>query len=610
MLFAANISFDRNTKRKEQNHRTKPSQRMPAANIRVIVKFRPHNKIEAKADKATETKEKTDLKIIDVNTVQVDKKAMHFDHILEASTTQTDAFEAIAEKSCEDLLSGYNSTIFMYGQTGSGKTYSMYGDNDDRDIERMGIIPRCLGFIFEQLDQGKIEKHVIAYKLKISFLEIYNEQLKDLLHHDEDCPLRIRSTKLETYVEGLTSIEVTDISQVLKLINVANKNRVTEATNMNATSSRGHMLMQVDLWQKIRDQNTEAVETAKAYFADLAGSERTKKTGATGQRMKEAQNINLSLTVLGRTISALASKKKKVVPYRESKLTHILKDSLGGNCKTTLVITASTHIYNRDESVSTLKFGQRCKLIKTKAKINRIYTKNDLLVKVAQLERENEELRAMKMVSPNFDEAEMKSEKDEKLFAVQQELDDLQFSYNSERNVIEEVVNLLGFPLQKILDYAEHELLKKKCEEMGRLIKGLDEGHNRRESLLYTLDEDDVKAYGKKANYLNDAVANMVNSKEKKKKADKYWCWMDPDKQDGYCKYSETLSAYLDGMEKGEEENIRINDHIYLFCRTGKYRGYAEELKSKARLDLRKVTDNKMTVLNAVCKANENEDQE
>ena len=373
---------------------------LPINKIRVVVRFRPHNAMEEKSNAVEDVHSKT-LSIINDTTIQAESLLFGFDDVLTPKTSQNDAFKSIAHILCNDVLNGFNSTIFVYGQTGSGKTYTMYGDengNKEANIDKMGIIPRSISCIFERLELEKADGSIIEYSMKVSFVEIYNEHLRDLLvdRKQKRVPLKVRMNHaMRTYVAGLQWVPVSNIHEVLLLIHLANQRRTVSATRMNAVSSRGHLLARFSLTKKFRSNNTVITQVSDAHFGDLAGSEKMRKTGATGRRLTEANHINTSLTVLGRVITALTSKKKRVAPYRDSVLTHILKDSLGGNCKTTLVVTGSTHIYNRDETINSLKFGQRCKMIQSKsAKVNRVYTQNELLTRMSMLELDNAKLRA------------------------------------------------------------------------------------------------------------------------------------------------------------------------------------------------------------------------
>jgi len=191
-------------------------------------------------------------------------------------------------------------------------------------------------------------------------------------------------------MQGLIETQVHNVGDVLKLIAAALYRRTKAATQMNATSSRSHMLMRLTVITKTKKGQ---VRIGVGNFADLAGSEDQRKTGAKGQRLEEAKKINLSLLTLEKVINALSNPtRSKHIPYRESTLTHVLKDSLGGNCKTTLVVNVSPHIFNRSECKRTLHFAQRCKLIKNKAKINRVYTNDELMIKLKQMQDKNDKL--------------------------------------------------------------------------------------------------------------------------------------------------------------------------------------------------------------------------
>eukprot|EP01084_Bolivina_argentea_P101281 181621_1 len=207
----------------------------------------------------------------------------------------------------------------------------------------MGIIPRSVSYLFSEIED---DPEVLEARIKVSFVEIYKETLRDLLNPSSKKRLQIRlQANDETRISNLTETHVLTLLDVLQLMEVANSYRTKAETSMNHSSSRSHMLMVMTVATRIDDGS---IRVGKLNFCDLAGSEKIRKTNATGLRLKEAQKINLSLTILGQVISAL-SENKKHVPYRDSKLTHILKDSLGGNCKTTLIVCGTKHMFNRAE---------------------------------------------------------------------------------------------------------------------------------------------------------------------------------------------------------------------------------------------------------------------
>ncbi len=296
-------------------------------------------------------------------------------------------------------LEGYNATVLAYGQTGSGKTHTILGQTDqsddsvppELDESQAGVIPRALRALFYSLQKAKeasTETMTMDYKVKVQFLELYGEDIRDLLNPDPDGQkLSIRDGRagVEPEVIGIKEIEVESASDALLCLTRGSLRRVTRATAMNAESSRSHAIMSVIIEQTVTNfipnpKSTKPIEekstrNSKFHFVDLAGSERIKRTHATGQGVKEGININKGLLVLGNVISALASqatssKKESFVPYRDSKLTRLLKGSLGGNHKTLMVACLSPSGSNTEESLNTLRYANRAKNIQNKAVVN------------------------------------------------------------------------------------------------------------------------------------------------------------------------------------------------------------------------------------------------
>ena len=289
-----------------------------------------------------------------------------FDRVYDDKSNQQSIYEETAEPLIEEILKGYNGTIFTYGQSGSGKTYTMYG-TDLVDEDNQGIIPRVINKIFEFINAE--ENKEIKFELKFSMLEIYQEGLYDLLNPEtKSSDLRIKEhNKKGIYIENLSEVYISSQEEFLILIHEAEKFRIVKETGLNKCSSRSHLLFQLQITQKLPD-DTE--RRGLLNLIDLAGSEKVSKTHAIGETLNEAKKINASLSVLGKVISILAANNGEYVPYRESKLTRILKDSIGGNSKTILVVNCSTHSYNSDETIYTLNFAKRAKKIKNKVKIN------------------------------------------------------------------------------------------------------------------------------------------------------------------------------------------------------------------------------------------------
>jgi kinesin family member 5 len=279
------------------------------------------------------------------------------------SSQQGDIFDFSIRNTVEDVMNGYNGTVFAYGQTGAGKSYTMMGEMDDP--QKKGIIPRIVEQIFDAIMvHGSAS---VEYTVGISYLEIYMERIRDLLNPVND-NLPIHEGPKGPYVKGLREIYVGEVSEVYTAMHLGQRARVTASTNMNLESSRSHSIFLVTINQK--DVNTGSQKSGMLYLVDLAGSEKVGKTGATGQTLEEAKKINKSLSALGMVINALTDGKSSHVPYRDSKLTRILQESLGGNSRTTLIINCSPSSYNDAETVSTLRFGMRAKTIKNKAKVN------------------------------------------------------------------------------------------------------------------------------------------------------------------------------------------------------------------------------------------------
>uniref|UniRef100_A0A8C8C7W8 Kinesin-like protein n=1 Tax=Oncorhynchus tshawytscha TaxID=74940 RepID=A0A8C8C7W8_ONCTS len=311
--------------------------------IKVMCRFRPLNSSEVtRGDKYIPKFQGEDH-------VVVGSKPFQFDRVFQPNTTQEQVYNACAQKIVKDVLEGYNGTIFAYGQTSSGKTHTMEGNLHDTD--GMGIIPRIVQDIFNyiySMDEN------LEFHIKVSYYEIYLDKIRDLLDSFL-CP------------QGCTERFVCSPEEVMDTIDEGKSNRHVAVTNMNEHSSRSHSIFQINVKQE--NTATEQKLSGKLYLVDLAGSEKVSKTGAEGAVLDEAKNINKSLSSLGNVISALAEG-SGYIPYRDSKMTRILQDSLGGNCRTTIVICASPSAYNESETKSTLMFGQRAKTIKNTVCVN------------------------------------------------------------------------------------------------------------------------------------------------------------------------------------------------------------------------------------------------
>ncbi|XP_038051604.1 kinesin-like protein KIF13B [Patiria miniata] len=288
---------------------------------------------------------------------------------------QEKVFKCLGLDILDNSFEGYNACIFAYGQTGSGKSYSMMGTEDNK-----GIIPRLCDTLFERIAEHDDDPS-LSFKVEVSYMEIYNEKVRDLLDPKGKQNLRVREHKIYgPYVDGLSTLAVSSFENIDALMSEGNKSRTVAATNMNSESSRSHAVFNITVTQTLTDIETDVSgeKVSKISLVDLAGSERVQKTGSTGDRLREGGNINKSLTTLGLVISALADqsvpmkgkKKNTFVPYRDSVLTWLLKECLGGNSKTVMVATISPSSDNYEETLSTLRYADRAKRIVNHAVIN------------------------------------------------------------------------------------------------------------------------------------------------------------------------------------------------------------------------------------------------
>lgn len=280
------------------------------------------------------------------------------------NSRQEDIFDFSIRPTVDDILNGYNGTVFAYGQTGAGKSYTMMGSDIDDD-EGRGVIPRIIQQIFASILTSPSN---MEYTVRVSYMEIYMERIRDLLvPHNDNLPVHEEKSR-GVYVKGLLEVYVSSVQEVYEVLRRGGQARAVAATNMNQESSRSHSIFVVTVGQK--NVETGSAKSGQLFLVDLAGSEKVGKTGASGQTLEEAKKINKSLSALGMVINALTDGKSSHVPYRDSKLTRILQESLGGNSRTTLIINCSPSSYNDSETISTLRFGVRAKAIKNKAKVN------------------------------------------------------------------------------------------------------------------------------------------------------------------------------------------------------------------------------------------------
>merc|ERR1719278_1412291 len=293
-------------------------------------------------------------------------KTFTFDAVYDCNSKQLDLYAETFAPLVDSVLDGFNGTIFAYGQTGTGKTYTMEGVKDDQN--QRGVIPNSFDHIFSHIAKSENQQYLV----RASYLEIYLEDVRDLLAKDQTKNLELKERPdTGIYVKDLSSFVCKSISEIEHVMSVGNQNRSVGRTEMNEHSSRSHAIFIITVEYSELDAEGDAhIRVGKLNLVDLAGSERQAKTGAVGDRLKEATKINLSLSALGNVIAALVDGKSSHVPYRDSKLTRLLQDSLGGNARTVMVANLGPASYNYEESVTTLRFANRAKNIKNKPRIN------------------------------------------------------------------------------------------------------------------------------------------------------------------------------------------------------------------------------------------------
>ncbi|XP_034438417.1 kinesin-like protein KIF1A isoform X10 [Hippoglossus hippoglossus] len=361
---------------------------MSGASVKVAVRVRPFNSREIGKDSKCIIQMTGNTTTIANPKQAKDNKSFNFDYSYWSHTgpedvnyaSQVQVYRDIGEEMLLHAFEGYNVCIFAYGQTGSGKSYTMMGKQDVKD--QQGIIPLLCEDLFNKINYNT--DNSMSYSVEVSYMEIYCERVRDLLNPKNKGHLRVREHPLMgPYVEDLSKLAVTSYNDIQDLMDSGNKARTVAATNMNETSSRSHAVFNIIFTQKRLDAGTDntSEKVSKISLVDLAGSERADSTGATGTRLKEGANINKSLTTLGKVISALAEdtgpnknkKKKKVesfIPYRDSVLTWLLRENLGGNSRTAMVAALSPADINYDETLSTLRYADRAKQIRCNAVIN------------------------------------------------------------------------------------------------------------------------------------------------------------------------------------------------------------------------------------------------
>ena len=411
-------------------------------------------------------------------------KTFAFDNVYDWNNNQETIYKETAFPIVDSVIEGYNGTIFAYGQTGTGKTHTMEGQPEPRELR--GIIPRAFEQVFKQIDgtPGK------QFLVRVSFLELYNEEIRDLLSNNPKNKLDLREkADVGVYVKDLISFPVQNVEEMFGKLTVGRKNRAVASTMMNEGSSRSHSIFSITVEaSEVGVDGQDHIRMGKLNLVDLAGSERQSKTQATGDRIKEAININQSLTTLGNVISALVDPKSSHIPYRDSKLTRLLQDSLGGNTKTVMIANIGPADWNFDETLSTLRYANRAKNIKNKPKINE--DPKDAMLREFQdeISKLKEQLEQLHGGAPPGGSIGGGGAKGDKLVKVQdekkikemedriaREKEEIRIKAEEDRKKIEDQKNLAEAEKERLLEdlRKKEEVDKEVKENQSKLIKKL-----------------------------------------------------------------------------------------------------------------------------------------
>ena len=482
-------------------------------------------------------------------------KNFSFDHVFGPNVEQKYIYDTCAASVVDGCLSGYNGTIFAYGQTGSGKTHTMEGRPDPPTLR--GIIPNSFQHIFDHVSTAQD----LQFLVRASYLEIYNEEIRDLLSKDPKNSLDLKeSVDSGVYVKDLTSFVVKNVSEIDHVMQAGKKNRSVGVTLMNQTSSRSHSIFTIVI--ECCESAGDHIRVGKLNLVDLAGSERQSKTGATGDRLKEATKINLSLAALGNVISALVDGKSSHIPYRDSKLTRLLQNSLGGNAKTVMCANAGPADYNYDETLSTLRYANRAKNIKNKPKINEDPKDAMLREYQEEIKRLKEQLELTKggvMIDAQGNEVQVHNAKKEIVEKI------------VEREVIKEVkVGVSDEEMESIRMKATEEkemLMKQAQEDMKQLIDQQSRTAQERQELQDALDreaEDRAKIEDQKsklANKLKMMEEKLIKGGEVISKASKQEAALRKAEMDIRKREEQERQMARELAEK-EEANLQLEEHF------------------------------------------------
>ncbi len=565
--------------------------------VQVSVRIRPFNDQEKEIDPTTPIKS-VDKKNASLRIQkEYDSKNFSYDHIYPEDSIQSEIFEETSKAVVKSVLDGYNGTIFAYGQTGTGKTYTMVGEFKDQ--KNRGIIPRAFDYIFDYVKQDK--EH--TYNIKISFIQIYLEHIQDLIEPTKK-EIRIRESPEEgVYLEGVKWIPVKSTQECAEQFHKGEKNRVTESTIMNKDSSRSHAILiariekgitlSKEKMEELRKETNEKIKAERVmtisylYLVDLAGSERVKKTKAVDMRLQEAKKINFSLLTLGKCINALAEGSANFISYRESVLTRLLQESLGGNAKTSLIVTVSPSNYNTDETISSLNFAQRAMKVKNKPQINITVDYHALYIKLQEdYDKLNDRCAELELKNEKLQEENEKLKSGEIFVELQKKSIDINLgdatdiSGNKKNRKIsqnkdyEKEIEECKAEIERLQKFHK-SLLNKKVEEYENVLKNIDKMVYEKEQTIEKLVEDNknlnnknkknkeiIEDYQKEKEELLNSIADLTNklNYEQESKGKK--------SEEEHKKELDALNAQIEMLEKKiiplENRNLLNSDSINL----------------------------------------------
>ena len=471
--------------------------------VLVYVRIRPFSQDELEKDNSSPIESIDTKRNTMIIKKEYDKKSFNYDRIFQETINQEEIFEICGKNVVNSVLEGYNGTIFAYGQTGTGKTHTMVGKFEDNELK--GIIPRSFDYMFDKISNNKDKTS--KFMVSIAFIQIYLETIQDLFEPSNNVRIR-EDPEQGVFLEGVEWLKVKNTNDCEEAFKRGEKNRVTAFTKMNAHSSRSHAILIAKIEKSFSTENAQqhVMNKSYLYLVDLAGSERVNKTNSNKMRLEEAKKINYSLLVLGNCIQSLTDLKNGHVSYRDSKLTRLLQESLGGNSKTSLIVTISPSSYNTEETISSLNFGQRAMKVKNKPKVN---VTEDYQAQCFKLQEDYDKL---------MDEyTKLKIDYD-KVVEENQKLKNGEIFLNLQKQSIENKLSNNGNNSNKNVEIKKMELfyedlIRKKEDEYQTLLKDIDDTLVNKDNKIELL-ENNEREYKLKIKNLTENVVDLTKEKE------------------------------------------------------------------------------------------------